>query len=149
MSTLTIGELAERSGVSTSALRFYEARGLIRSERTVGNQRRYERSMLRRVALIRVAQQVGVSLDRIQAALSTLPDGRTPTKRDWQRLSKQWQRELDERIELATRLRDQLTSCIGCGCLSLGSCSLYNPADALAADGAGPRRLLGSRDSAR
>ena len=140
--TLTIGELAERSGVSTSALRFYETKGLIRSERTVGNQRRYERSMLRRVALIRVAQQVGVSLDRIQTALSTLPEGRTPTKRDWQRLSTQWQRELDDRIELATRLRDQLTSCIGCGCLSLGSCSLYNPADALAAQGAGPRRLL-------
>ena len=142
MDALTIGELAERSGVSTSALRFYERQGLISSERTVGNQRRYDRSMLRRVALIRVAQQVGVSLERIQVALDALPDGRTPNKRDWERLSKQWREELDERIELATRLRDQLTSCIGCGCLSLRRCSLYNRADILAYEGSGPRRLL-------
>lgn len=142
MDALTIGELAERSGVSTSALRFYERQGLISSERTVGNQRRYDRSMLRRVALIRVAQQVGVSLERIQVALDALPDGRTPNKRDWERLSKQWREELDERIELATRLRDQLTSCIGCGCLSLRRCSLYNRADILADEGSGPRRLL-------
>lgn len=146
MKTLAIGDLARRSGVSTSALRFYESRGLIRSERTVGNQRRYERAMLRRVALIRVAQQVGVSLERIQVALDALPEGRTPNKRDWERLSRQWQRELDERIALATRLRDQLANCIGCGCLSLERCTLYNPADVLATDGAGSRLLLEGQD---
>lgn len=146
MEGLTIGELAQRSGVATSALRFYESEGLIRSDRTAGNHRRYDRSMLRRVALIRVAQQVGVSLERVKTALHSLPEGRTPNRRDWEKLSRQWQDELDERIALATRLRDQLASCIGCGCLSLRRCSLYNRADALAGEGSGPRRLLEDHD---
>jgi MerR family redox-sensitive transcriptional activator SoxR len=139
---LTIGELSARSGVAASALRFYEQQGLIRSTRTGGNQRRYERSELRRVSFIRIAQQVGVSLDRISRALATLPDNRTPTKADWERLSRQWRLDLDERIIMLERLRDKLTGCIGCGCLSLQSCSLYNPGDVLAAEGPGPRKLI-------
>jgi MerR family transcriptional regulator, redox-sensitive transcriptional activator SoxR len=139
---LTIGELSARSGVAPSALRFYEQQGLIRSTRTGGNQRRYERSELRRVSFIRIAQQVGVSLDRIKMALAALPDNRTPTKADWERLSRQWRRDLDERITMLERLRDKLTGCIGCGCLSLQSCALYNPGDELAAEGPGPRRLI-------
>lgn len=139
---LSIGELAQRSGVATSALRYYESLGLISSERTVGNQRRYERAMLRRVAFIRIAQQVGVSLDEIKDALASLPEGRVPTKRDWERLSRRWRAELDERIAVLTRLRENLTGCIGCGCLSLGRCALYNPGDELAAEGPGPRRVL-------
>ena len=139
---LTIGELSARSGVAPSALRFYEQEGLIGSQRTGGNQRRYERSELRRVSFIRIAQQVGISLERIRAALSELPDSRTPTKQDWEKLSRQWRAELDERIGMLERLRDNLTGCIGCGCLSLKSCALYNPGDVLAREGAGPRRLL-------
>lgn len=138
---LTIGEMSARSGVAPSALRFYEQQGLIRSTRTGGNQRRYERTELRRVAFIRIAQQVGVSLERIKEALSELPDGRTPTKADWEKLSRRWRSELDQRIALLERLRDNLTGCIGCGCLSLKSCRLYNPDDALAAEGSGPRKL--------
>ncbi|GIG02880.1 redox-sensitive transcriptional activator SoxR [Catellatospora citrea] len=141
--TLTIGELAARSGVAPSALRFYEERGLIHSTRTSGNQRRYERSELRRVSFIRIAQQVGVSLERIRDALKELPEGRTPTKADWTRLSARWRSELDDRIALMQRLRDTLDECIGCGCLSLQSCRLYNPGDELAAQGSGPRKLLG------
>ncbi|MFC7245420.1 redox-sensitive transcriptional activator SoxR [Catellatospora aurea] len=141
--TLTIGELSARSGVAPSALRFYEERGLIRSTRTSGNQRRYERSELRRVSFIRIAQQVGVSLERIGDALKELPEGRTPTKADWTRLSARWRSELDDRIALMERLRDTLDGCIGCGCLSLQSCRLYNPGDELAAQGSGPRKLLG------
>ena len=139
---LTIGELSARSGVAPSALRFYEQQGLISSERTGGNQRRYDRSELRRVSFIRIAQQVGISLERIRAALSELPESRTPTKQDWEKLSRQWRAELDERIGMLERLRDNLTGCIGCGCLSLKSCALYNPGDVLARDGTGPRRLL-------
>ncbi|HEX6686481.1 MAG TPA: redox-sensitive transcriptional activator SoxR [Candidatus Limnocylindrales bacterium] len=138
---LTIGDLAARSGVATSALRFYEQQGLIRSTRTGGNQRRYERTELRRVAFIRIAQQIGISLDRIRLALNELPESRTPTKQDWERLSRKWRTELDERIRLLHRLRDDLTGCIGCGCLSLHACSLYNPGDELAADGPGARRF--------
>lgn len=141
--TLTIGELSARSGVAPSALRFYEDRGLIHSTRTSGNQRRYERSELRRVSFIRIAQQVGVSLERIGDALKELPEGRTPTKADWTRLSARWRSELDDRIALMQRLRDTLDGCIGCGCLSLQSCRLYNPGDELAAQGSGPRKLLG------
>ncbi|GAA1367364.1 redox-sensitive transcriptional activator SoxR [Catellatospora chokoriensis] len=141
--TLTIGELAARSGVAPSALRFYEERGLIHSTRTSGNRRRYERSELRRVSFIRIAQQVGVSLERIRDALTELPEGRTPTKADWTRLSARWRSELDDRIALMQRLRDTLDDCIGCGCLSLQSCRLYNPGDELAAQGSGPRKLLG------
>jgi MerR family redox-sensitive transcriptional activator SoxR len=139
---LTIGELSARSGVAPSALRFYEQEGLISSQRTGGNQRRYERSELRRVSFIRIAQQVGISLERIRAALAELPESRTPTKQDWEKLSRQWREELDERIAMLERLRDNLTGCIGCGCLSLKSCALYNPGDVLARDGSGPQRLL-------
>ena len=142
METLAIGDLAARSGVAASALRYYEKEGLIRSTRTAGNQRRYQRSELRRVAFIRIAQQVGVSLEEIREALAGLPENRTPTKADWSRLSGRWRRRLDERIALMERLRDRLTGCIGCGCLSLRRCSLINPEDALSAEGPGPRRLL-------
>jgi MerR family redox-sensitive transcriptional activator SoxR len=139
---LSIGDLAERSGVAPSALRYYERLGLIRSRRTSGNQRRYEPAQLRRVAFIRIAAQVGLSLDEIRQALDSLPDSRTPTRADWERLSRTWRRRLDERIGLLQRLRDDLTGCIGCGCLSLTTCVLSNPADVLAAEGPGPRRLL-------
>ena len=142
METLAIGDLAARSGMAASALRYYEKEGLIRSTRTAGNQRRYQRSELRRVAFIRIAQQVGVSLEEIREALATLPDNRTPTKADWSRLSGRWRKRLDERIALMERLRDRLNGCIGCGCLSLRRCSLINPDDALSAEGTGPRRLL-------
>jgi MerR family transcriptional regulator, redox-sensitive transcriptional activator SoxR len=140
---LSIGELAARCGVRTSALRYYEAQGLIAAERTAGAQRRYPRSTVRRVAFIRAAQQVGLSLDDIAASLRLLPDGRTPTKADWTRLSRSWRPELDRRIDALERLRDRLDSCIGCGCLSLRSCALYNPDDAAATNGDGPRYLLG------
>ncbi len=139
--TLTIGQLAERSGVATSALRFYESRGLIFSERTTGNQRRYLKSTLRRVAFIRAAQQVGLSLDEITAALATLPRGRTPTKADWHRLSRDWRPRLEEQIRRIELLRERLDGCIGCGCLSLKSCALMNPGDQLAAAGPGAVRL--------
>jgi MerR family redox-sensitive transcriptional activator SoxR len=142
METLTIGDFAVRSGVAPSALRYYEKEGLIRSTRTAGNQRRYHRSELRRVAFIRIAQQVGVSLDEIREALESLPENRTPTKADWSRLSARWRRRLDERIALMERLRDQLTGCIGCGCLSMQRCKLVNPRDRLAEYGSGPRTLL-------
>jgi MerR family transcriptional regulator, redox-sensitive transcriptional activator SoxR len=142
MELLTIGELAARSGVAASALRFYEVRGLIESTRSGGNQRRYPRAQLRRVAFIRIAQRVGLSLDEIAEALSTLPGGRTPTKADWAKLSAAWQDRLNEQIGLLERLRDRLTNCIGCGCLSLQRCRISNPDDALAEEGAGPRHLL-------
>ena len=135
--TLTIGQLSERSGVATSALRFYESRGLVQAERTTGNQRRYAQSTLRRVAFIRTAQRVGLSLEEIGAALSTLPDGRTPTKADWHRLSREWRPRLDEQIRRIELLRDKLDGCIGCGCLSLRSCALVNPHDDLASRGPG------------
>ena len=142
METLTIGDFAARSGVAPSALRYYERQGLIRSTRTGGNQRRYERAELRRVAFIRIAQQVGVSLDEIRDALASLPENRTPTKADWSRLSAHWRRKLEARITLMERLRDQLTGCIGCGCLSMQRCNLINPSDRLATRGAGPQMLL-------
>ncbi|MDQ4054818.1 MAG: redox-sensitive transcriptional activator SoxR [Actinomycetota bacterium] len=141
MTSLTIGQLAERSGVATSAIRFYESKGLIASERTTGNQRRYLQSTLRRVAFIRTAQRVGLSLEEIGEALSTLPGNRTPTKSDWHRLSKTWRPRLDEQIRRIELLRERLDSCIGCGCLSLRSCALTNPGDALAAYGPGAVRL--------
>lgn len=142
---LTIGELAARSGVRPSALRFYEQAGLVSAERTAGNQRRYARSTLRRVAFIRAAQRVGLSLEEIRTALATLPADRTPTRADWRRLSRSWQSELETRIATLQRLRDQLTSCIGCGCLSLRTCSLSNTDDVLAARGAGVTALLPDR----
>ena len=134
---LTIGQLAERSGVATSALRYYESRGLISSERTAGNQRRYRQALLRRVAFIRSAQRVGLTLEEVEEALSTLPDGRTPTKADWARLSRGWRPRIDEQIERLERLRDKLDGCIGCGCLSLRTCALNNPDDEVAARGPG------------
>ena len=147
-SELTPGQLAERSGVAVSALHFYERQGLIHSRRTEGNQRRYRRETLRRVAFIRVSQRVGIPLAEIRKALDTLPDGRTPRRDDWERISVLWREDLDRRIEQLTRLRDQLTTCIGCGCLSLDTCALSNPHDELGALGPGPRRLLVDADDA-
>src|SRR5258706_12579596 len=130
---LTIGEVAMRSGVETSALRFYEARGLVHAARTSGGQRRFHRDVLRRVAFVRVAQRVGLSLDEIRGAMATLPDNRTPTSADWARLSRSWRSRLDDQIHLLESLRDDLTSCIGCGCLTFRVCRLYNPGDGAAA----------------
>jgi MerR family redox-sensitive transcriptional activator SoxR len=138
---LSVGEVAERSGVAVSALHFYEARGLIRSWRNSGNQRRYARDVLRRIAIIRVAQRTGISLDSIRAAFESLPDGRTPTDEDWRKLSRRWRADLDERIDRLTRLRDQLDGCIGCGCLSMSACPLRNPWDCLGREGSGARLL--------
>jgi MerR family transcriptional regulator, redox-sensitive transcriptional activator SoxR len=143
MAQLTIGELAARSGAAPSALRFYESRGLVSSSRTSGGHRVYERSTLRRVAFIRAAQRVGLSLEEIRTALDTLPSRRTPTANDWAKLSAGWRRKLDQRIEELLRLRDELDNCIGCGCLSLKTCGLYNPNDRAAELGPGPRYLWG------
>jgi len=142
---LTIGELARRSGVAASAIRHYEAIGLMASTRSEGNQRRYPRGTLRRVAFIRAAQAVGLSLDQIRAALDTLPGSRTPTAADWHRLALSWKPLLDARIQALVDLRDRLDSCIGCGCLSLKACALYNPGDKAARLGSGPRYLLGDK----
>ncbi len=144
---LSIGDVAERTGVTTATLRFYESEGLLRPLRTVGNQRRFEREVLRRVSFIRIAQQVGLTLEEIHAHLASLPQERTPTKADWARLSRTWRPRLDEQITVMQRLRDQLEDCIGCGCLSLKSCALYNPDDAAARFGAGARYLLGDPPS--
>lgn len=144
---LTVGQLAKRAGVATSALRFYEDCGLIRSERTDSGHRRYNAEVLRRVSFIKVAQSVGMSLGEITDALSSLPNGRTPTRADWARIAKRWQPILDARIATLAQLRDQLDSCIGCGCLSLTSCKLYNPDDAASTLGTGPRYLLGDSSS--
>ena len=138
---LSVGEVAERSGVAVSTLHFYETKGLIRSQRNRGNQRRYPRGILRRVAVIKVAQRTGIPLAEIADALSVLPHDRPLTAQDWRRLSEIWRRQLDDRIERLTRLRDQLDGCIGCGCLSMQDCPLRNPWDALAAEGPGPRLL--------
>jgi MerR family redox-sensitive transcriptional activator SoxR len=140
---LTIGEAARRSGVATSALRFYESRGLIRSIRVQGNHRRYPRMTLRRIAIIRVAQTLGLSLAEIATAFESLPQQRNPTRKDWERLSTLWGRQLDQRIADLQNLRDRLDGCIGCGCLSLTNCSLYNAGDTAADLGTGPRYLLG------
>jgi MerR family redox-sensitive transcriptional activator SoxR len=138
---LTVGQLAERSGVAVSALHFYEKQGLISSRRTSGNQRRYRRDALRRVALIRIAQRVGISLAEVRTALAELPDNRTPDRRDWERLSRRWHDDLEARIADLERLRDRFTDCIGCGCLSIDRCRMANPDDVLAVQGAGPNRL--------
>jgi MerR family redox-sensitive transcriptional activator SoxR len=145
---ITIGELAKRSGVATSAIRFYEEQGLISSTRTSGGQRQYRRETLRRVGFIRAAQAVGLNLSDIRSALDTLPGQRTPTKRDWERLSRAWQPMLQERIDTLIALRDQLASCVGCGCLSLKSCSLYNPDDVARRRGSGARYLQGDTSRA-
>lgn len=138
---LTIGQVAQRTGLATSALRYWEDLGLIASVRTTGNQRRYERSMIRRISFIRAAQRVGLSLDEIAAALATLPDNRTPTARDWAKLSAAWRSRLDEQIRRIEALRDRLDGCIGCGCLSLTSCALNNTEDWQASLGPGPHQL--------
>lgn len=138
---LTVGEVAERSGIAISALHFYEAKGLIRCWRTGGNQRRYPREVLRRIAIIKVAQRLGIPLAEIREALSALPDHRTPTAADWRKLSARWRADLDERIRTLTRLRDALDGCIGCGCLSTKACPLRNPWDVLSEQGPGPRLL--------
>jgi MerR family redox-sensitive transcriptional activator SoxR len=138
---LSVGQVAARSGVAVSTLHFYESQGLIKSWRNQGNHRRYLREVLRRVAVIKVAQRTGIPLASIRKALSSLPNGRTPTADDWTRLSAKWKAELDDRIHRLTRLRDQLTGCIGCGCLSLGVCPLRNPWDRLSEQGPGPRLL--------
>lgn len=138
---LTPGQLSERSGVAVSALHFYEREGLISSRRTSGNQRRYTRETLRRVAFIRISQQVGIPLAEIRKALDNLPEGRTPTRRDWETVSTTWRADLDDRIEQLIRLRDSLTGCIGCGCLSLGTCKLVNAHDHLGEEGPGARVL--------
>jgi MerR family transcriptional regulator, redox-sensitive transcriptional activator SoxR len=140
---LSIGTVAARAGVSVSALRFYEDRGLITAHRSEGGQRRYDRSVLRRLAFVQVAQRVGLTLEEIGEALATLPDDDALTPRDWKRLSAAWRPMLDERIRLLEGLRDDLDSCIGCGCLSLDRCRLRNPADRAAGLGPGPRYLLG------
>jgi MerR family transcriptional regulator, redox-sensitive transcriptional activator SoxR len=140
---IPIGELARRAGVAASALRYYEDQGLLQGARSAGGRRRYPRHVLRRVAFIRAAQAVGLGLAEIRSALQSLPDGRTPTRADWQRLGRSWQPVLDARIDALTRLRDRLASCIGCGCLSLKACALYNPGDQAARRGAGARYLAG------
>lgn len=139
---MTIGEAAERCDIATSALRFYESKGLIRSTRTGGNQRRYHPAMLRRISVIKAAQNLGLSLEEISAALASLPESRTPTKRDWERLSTQWGQQLDERIARLQKLRESLSTCIGCGCLSMRSCELFNANDFVVKRGGGPRYLI-------
>jgi MerR family redox-sensitive transcriptional activator SoxR len=138
---LSIGDVARRSGVAPSALRFYERRGLIASTRTDGNQRRYDRAVLRRIALVQAGRAAGISLVEIRAALASLPTSRTPSRRDWERLSSHWRNDLDARIETLQALRERLTTCIGCGCLSIDRCELLNPDDEAAAKGPGAHYL--------
>jgi len=142
---LTIGQLAQRTGLSVSAIRFYEARGLVSAIRTSGNQRRFLRSDIRRLSFALIAQRLGLTVGEIEAELASLPQGRAPTQRDWAAISERIRSRLDQRIEMLTRTRDQLDGCIGCGCLSLDRCALYNPGDRASAGGAGPRFLLGNR----
>lgn len=137
----TVGQVAARSGLAVSALHFYERKGLVRSHRSAGNQRRYDRDVLRRLAIIRVGQELGIPLAEIGVALASLPDGHVPTAADWQRLSAGWHDRLQKRITLLSRLRDELGGCIGCGCLSTQNCPLINPGDRLAGEGDGPRQL--------
>lgn len=139
---LTVGQLSARSGVAVSALHFYERERLITSRRTAGNQRRYRRDALRRVALIRIAQRAGIPLAEVRTALDQLPDNRVPTRQDWAALSHSWQSDLRRRIALLQQLHDSFTDCVGCGCLSIDRCKLANPDDVLGAEGPGPRRLL-------
>ncbi len=140
---LTIGQVAARAGVATSALRFYEDAGLITSQRTAGNQRRYPRSVIRIVSVIKAGQSLGLPLARIRRALEDLPDGRVPTKADWAKMSRSWRADLDRRISELQQLRDELDGCIGCGCLSLKSCAMFNPGDVAHRRGVGPRYLVG------
>ncbi len=138
---LAIGELAARTGLSVSAIRFYEARGLVSALRNAGGQRRFARSDIRRLSFIRIAQQLGFTIEEIRALLAALPEGRTPTQKDWAKISRVFRRRLDERIAAMTHMREKLDECIGCGCLSLRRCALYNPQDRLAAQGTGPQLL--------
>jgi len=138
---LTIGELSARSGVAASALRFYETQGLVTAHRSSGNQRRYERATLRRVALVQAGRAAGIPLDEIRKALETLPSTRTPTRRDWERLSRTWRTDIDRRIATLQALRERLTTCIGCGCLSIDRCALLNPQDEAATFGPGAHYL--------
>lgn len=140
---LTIGDVASRTGLAVSAIRYYESEGLVDATRTAGNQRRFPRDTLRRIGFVRAAQRVGLSLDEIRDALSGLPTSRTPTRSDWSRLSTRWRPRLDDQIARLEKLRDDLDSCIGCGCLSLDTCALYNPDDAASTLGPGARYLLG------
>ncbi len=142
---LSIGELSRRTGMSVSAIRFYEARGLVTAIRTGGNQRRFARADMRRLSFALIAQQLGLTLSEISTELATLPQGRAPTRKDWQAVSRRIRGALDQRIEMLERTRDLLDGCIGCGCLSLGRCALYNPGDRAARAGAGPRFLMGDR----
>ncbi|BCP53936.1 redox-sensitive transcriptional activator SoxR [Kaistia sp. 32K] len=144
-STLTVGEVAKRSGIAVSAVHYYESKGLIEGWRTAGNQRRYHRAVLRRIAIIKIAQRAGIPLAVIQDALEGLPHDRVPNARDWRLFTDGWKDMLEERIVALTQLRDQLTSCIGCGCLSLTECPLRNPDDQLGQVGSGPRRLESRR----
>lgn len=140
---LSIGALAERTGLAVSAIRYYEAQGLLTAERNAGNQRRFARAAIRRLSFILIAQQFGVSLAEIRALLADLPEGRNPSPQDWRRISLAFRERLDQRIATLTRLRDDLDGCIGCGCLSLPKCALYNPGDKAGERGAGPRYLMG------
>jgi MerR family transcriptional regulator, redox-sensitive transcriptional activator SoxR len=140
---LTIGQVAERSGLATSAIRFYEQRGMVHAERGSGGHRTFRRDVLRRIAFIRIAQRVGLSLDEIMTALAGLPPDRAPSRQDWQRLTRGWRQRIEERIAVLEALRSGLSSCIGCGCLSLRTCALSNPDDAAASLGSGPTYLLG------
>ena len=142
---LTIGELADRTGLSVSAIRFYEEKGLVQALRTAGGQRRFLRSDIRRLSFALIAQRIGCTLPEIAAELGKLPQGRTPTHADWRRISNGFSKLLDSRIAALQRMRDTLDGCIGCGCLSLGQCALYNPGDRAAGLGPGPRYLLGDR----
>ena len=144
---LAIGEVAERSGVAASAIRFYETQGLISARRTSGNQRRYDRAVLRRIALVQAGKAAGIPLEEIRAVLDTLPAGRTPTRRDWERFSRRWRRDLDRRIATLQAIRNRLTTCIGCGCLSIDRCELLNPDDEASRKGSGAHYF--ERDSAR
>jgi len=138
---LSVGEVARRSGIAVSALHFYERKGLIQSQRTAGNQRRYQSDVLRRLALVQAAQQVGIPLQVVAERLAELPAGRAPSKADWARMSARWRKQLDERLAVLQFMRDQLSDCIGCGCLSLKRCGLLNPQDVLGEQGEGPQRV--------
>ena len=140
---LSIGDLAARTGLSVSAIRFYESKGLITPDRNEGNQRRYEGSDIRRLSFILIAQQMGLTIEQIKSVMASLPDGRTPTKADWSKISRTFRKTLDERIAMMERMRDRLDGCIGCGCLSLKACSLYNPDDKAYRLGVGPRYVVG------
>jgi MerR family redox-sensitive transcriptional activator SoxR len=145
--TLSIGDIAARTGLAVSAIRYYEDEGLIRPFRNAGNQRRFDRADIRRLSFVKIAQELGFPLAQIRALLRDLPDGRTPTKADWAKISLQFRADLNDRIRQLERLRDRLDGCIGCGCLSLQACKLYNPQDRAAERGSGPRWILGERDA--